>query len=357
MIKKRLLYLNLSIDNKDVSLGFTSTWLEQFSQNYDKVDLITLNKGGIKEKIYNNVNVYGISENDNTSKLKKILKIRKIIRNLTTQNNYELCFSHMSPLLSILVRIFCVKNKPVLILWYSHPGPKEVSKKFTLLLSLFLNTYIVTASKFTFPYKSKKVFPVGTAINYKRFFNKRHKINNYEFLILGRITKSKNLEFILDNFLESYFQKNNITLIGEPVTKADKEFQSYLIDKYSRYKNVKFNGMVPHKDLPNILQNYSFHINGSLKGSMDKTILETISAGIFNIYINDDYDQFFDNYSSSFTNFSIKNQSLKQLLNKLSKLEEEEMIKIVEMGQRNVEKFSIETIHDRIISIVENQSI
>lgn len=356
MNKNRLLYLNLSIDNKDTSLGFTSTWLEQFSQYYEKVDLITLNKGGNKAKIFNNVNIYGISECDNLSKLKKITKIIKIIRNLTSENNYELCFSHMSPLLSILVKIFCVKNIPLLILWYSHPGPKELSKKFILLLSLFLNNYIVTASKFTFPYKSRKVLPIGTAINYKRFFNEKSKISNYEFLILGRISKSKNLEFILDNFLKSKFQKKNITLIGEPVTKADYKFQNYLINKYSEYKNVIFNGKVPHNELPNVLQNYSFHINGSLKGSMDKTVLETLSSGLFNIYTNDDYDQFFDSNSSRFTNFYIENQSLKQLLDDVSKLEEKEIMKIVELGQSNVQKFSVETIHNRILSTVENQS-
>ena len=172
------------------------------------------------------------------------------------------------------------------------------------------------------------MYPIGTAINYKRFYNKKNKISNYEFLIVGRISKSKNLEFIIDNFLESKFEKSNITLIG----------------------------MVPYNDLPNVLQNYSFHINGSLKGSMDKTVLETLAAGIFNIYTNNDYDQFFDMHSTRFTNFSINNQSLKQLLNDVSKLEEKEIKKIVELGQGNVEKFSIETIHDRIISIVENQS-
>ena len=191
MNKKRLLYLNLSIDNKDTSLGFTSTWLEQFSHNYEQVDLITLNKGQDEEKNQKNINIYGISKNETVSKFKKIIKIRKIIRNLTTKNNYELCFSHMSPLLSIMVRIFCVKNKPVIILWYSHPGPKEMSKKFILLLSLLLNNYIVTASKFTFPYKSKKVFPIGTAIDYKRFYTKKNQVNNHEFLILGEYQNQK----------------------------------------------------------------------------------------------------------------------------------------------------------------------
>ena len=59
MNKKRLLYLNLSIDNKDTSLGFTSTWLEQFST--EQVDLITLNKGQMKKKS-ENINIYGFQK-------------------------------------------------------------------------------------------------------------------------------------------------------------------------------------------------------------------------------------------------------------------------------------------------------
>ena len=44
MNRKNLLYLNLSVDEKDVSLGFAKTWTNQFSKNFDNVDIITLNK-------------------------------------------------------------------------------------------------------------------------------------------------------------------------------------------------------------------------------------------------------------------------------------------------------------------------
>ena len=44
MNRKNLLYLNLSVDEKDVSLGFAKTWTDQFSKNFDNVDIITLNK-------------------------------------------------------------------------------------------------------------------------------------------------------------------------------------------------------------------------------------------------------------------------------------------------------------------------
>ena len=38
MNKKNLLYLNLSVDEKDVSLGFAKTWTNQFSENFENVD-------------------------------------------------------------------------------------------------------------------------------------------------------------------------------------------------------------------------------------------------------------------------------------------------------------------------------
>ena len=44
MHRKNLLYLNLSVDDKDVSLGFAKTWTNQFSENFENVDIITLKK-------------------------------------------------------------------------------------------------------------------------------------------------------------------------------------------------------------------------------------------------------------------------------------------------------------------------
>ena len=44
MNRQNLLYLNLSVDEKDISLGFAKTWTDQFSENFKNVDVITLNR-------------------------------------------------------------------------------------------------------------------------------------------------------------------------------------------------------------------------------------------------------------------------------------------------------------------------
>ena len=135
MIKNKLLYLNLSVDSSDTSLGFVETWIYNFLNDFDKIDVITLNKSIEAESVSEKLKIYGINQDSSYSKIKKFLKLKNIIKKLTQQNNYEVCFSHMSPLLSILVKLFCVKNIPQSILWYTHPKPKELSKKFIFLIN------------------------------------------------------------------------------------------------------------------------------------------------------------------------------------------------------------------------------
>ena len=177
MIENKLLYLNLSVDSSDTSLGFVETWISNFLNDFDKIDVLTLNKSIEAESISEKLKIYGINQDSSHSKIKKFLELRSIIKKLTHQNNYEVCFSHMSPLLSILVKLFCVKNIPHSILWYTHPKPKELSKKFILLTSLLINNHVVTASNSSFPYKRKKVTAIGHGIDYKLFYSARNDLS------------------------------------------------------------------------------------------------------------------------------------------------------------------------------------
>ena len=76
MNKKKLLYLNLSTNEKDVSLGFSNTWISKFSIVFESIDLITLNKATNNQNKFKNVNIYGISESENLSKIAKFLKLK-----------------------------------------------------------------------------------------------------------------------------------------------------------------------------------------------------------------------------------------------------------------------------------------
>jgi glycosyltransferase involved in cell wall biosynthesis len=349
MNRQNLLYLNISVDEKDISLGFAKTWTDQFSENFKNVDVITLNRPTeITE--HENIKIYGISNSDKSSKLKKYIQIKNLIQKLTTITNYDLCFSHMSPLLLVLTRIYSKNRKTPRILWYTHPKPKEFSKRVILLLSLIFSDKVVTASNSSFPYKSKKVAIIGHAIDYPLFHNERRNLLNKEFIILSRISQSKNIELSIDCFLNSKFNNNSITIVGDSVTAQDKKYKEYLKEKYNHNDNVFFKGKVTHKSLPSILKNYSFHINATPFGFYDKSVLETLSAGLFNFYSNTDYNILFKEELTSFTNFKLNHSSLTEKLNLVYDLEEKNLLEIIKLGQKNVSNQSIKTIFNRVIA-------
>ena len=353
MNNKNLLYLNLALDDEDVSLGFANTWIKQFSNKFENVDIITLNKSNENIGTNNKVNIYGLLKGDNTSRISKFLLIRKTIKKLTSATSYDLCFSHMSPLLLLMTKFYSLKKFPT-ILWYTHPKPKEFSKKIILIMSLFFCDKVVTASNSSFPYKSKKLNVVGHAIDYDQFLNKRRELLNKEFLILSRISKSKNLEVAIDGFLKSKFSKHNISIIGDAVTKEDSEYKNKLSKKYESNKNVTFLGKIPHKDLPSIMNQYSYHINATPEGFYDKSVLEAISNGLFSLYANKDYDKHFKKDMHFLTKFELNQKSLTDVLNLVYEQDDKKILRIIEYSQLSVSKESIQTLFERIVPTVES---
>ena len=59
MIENKLLYLNLSVDSSDTSLGFVETWISNFLNDFDKIDVLTLNKSIEAESISEKLKIVG----------------------------------------------------------------------------------------------------------------------------------------------------------------------------------------------------------------------------------------------------------------------------------------------------------
>ena len=120
------------------------------------------------------------------------------------------------------------------ILWYTHKGPTTFIKKIVLYLGALFSDRIITASENSFPLKFKKVTSIGHAINYEDFYRGRINTGSKDFLILSRISKSKNIEESIQGFLNSvYGESQSITIVGGPLTKQDADYESYLKNKYS----------------------------------------------------------------------------------------------------------------------------
>ncbi len=347
MNKKKLLILNISTDSKDASLGFAISWLNIFSKEFDEINVITLNKGDTSN-LNENINIYEV---EYKSRLRKLVSFIRILYKLTKNNKYSYCLSHMSALLIIISYPILKMRKIKSVLWYTHQGPKNLFKKVILFKALLLSNNVITASENSFPYKNKKVKSIGHAIDYDLFYKEVSNFDKKDFAIISRISKSKKIDESITGFLNSNFSKsNNISIIGEAITKEDKKYKEHLIEKYKYNKNVIFLGSVPHNQITEYLNGIGFHINNTDKGFYDKSVLETSIHGIVNLYQNIDYDK---NFPSKYIKYLRFNGSSKDLSNKLSNLEkinDKEFMEIINFSQKEIKKESLVSLYRRIIN-------
>tara|TARA_E500000081_G_scaffold20694_1_gene24102 strand:+ start:44 stop:823 length:780 start_codon:yes stop_codon:yes gene_type:complete len=239
------------------------------------------------------------------------------------------------------------------ILWYTHKGPTTFIKKIVLYLGALFSDRIITASENSFPLKFKKVTSIGHAINYEDFYRSRVNTESKDFLILSRISRSKNIEESILGFLNSvYGESQSITIVGGPLTKHDADYESYLKNKYSEYPNIRFAGSVPHPNLSKYIDKTGFHINNTPKGFYDKSVLETLSSGIINFYMNSEYDKNINPKYLNILKFDGTENDLMKSINIISKLEKDSLMEIIQFSQEKVKEESLKTLHHRILKII-----
>ena len=347
---EKILVLNIATDSKDTSLGFAISWLNEFSKNYLEVDVITLNKGDTSA-LNENINIYEI--NRNKSKLFAVSNFYKTINLLTKKNNYEFCFSHMSAIMMLASYPVLLIRKIKSIFWYTHAGPKNLFNKLILFKASLLASKIITASENSFPLQSKKVTPIGHAIDYKTFYKKIDSFSKKDFAIVSRISKSKNIEESIEGFLNSSASESgSILIIGGPLTNEDEDYYKYLLNIYKEHKNVSFIGPVPHSELVNYLKNVSFHINNTDKGFYDKSVLETSVNGIINFYKNIDYDKNIPSKYQENLKFDGSPSDLSNKISSIFSLDQNEFLEIIEHSQEEIKNESLDTLLKRITRVI-----
>ena len=89
MKKEKILIFNISTDSNNTSLGFAINWLNQLSEYYTEIDVVTLNEGAT-HILNDNINVYS-HDSVNKNKITKFISLRKIIKNLLKNNEYRFC--------------------------------------------------------------------------------------------------------------------------------------------------------------------------------------------------------------------------------------------------------------------------
>tara|TARA_Y100000590_G_scaffold166700_1_gene190879 strand:- start:2222 stop:3289 length:1068 start_codon:yes stop_codon:yes gene_type:complete len=349
---KKLLILNLGIDSNDTSLGFTHTWINELKNEYPIIDVITMRLG--KNDLGEDVGIYFVNKNNKKlTKFQQIKKIRYLFNEVLSKTNYDHCFAHMSPLLLVLGARKLRKKGIESTLWFTHPGPNYGVKRIVLYLAMLSAKKIVTASDNSFPYKTKKLNVIGHGIDFSRF-EKREVDKIEKFLYLGRISESKKVHTIVENFLrfnEANQNNYSLTLIGGTLNNKDEKYLEKIKKIINGNQKIKLIGKVPHEKLGQVIKEFDCNINIANKGFFDKVVLETLYSGIINICYSDDYKQFYpvDQHDKLF----IKNNlnEIEEKMNYVTKLYSSELKTIIQYSYDNLESHSLKTLSKRLDNI------
>jgi len=279
----KLLIITQKVDSRDQLLGFFIDWIKKFSEKFEKVTVLCLEKGEFS--LPENVEVISLGKDRGYPKIGQLSTFYFLLFTL----KYDSVFVHMNPIWVVLGGIsWRLMNKKIFF-WYTSGGittKLKLAEKFADI--------IFTASKESFRLPSKKVTVTGHGIDTELFRPDILKNQRFNLCILsvGRMAPVKNYETLVDaaKMLKDQGLDFKVTMVGEAPLDSDTRYLTSLKLKVKSLKledNFHFVGKVNHKDLPQYYQFHDIFIHLSKTGSLDKTILEAMACGMKVLSSND----------------------------------------------------------------------
>lgn len=270
---------NLITDENDPVTAFAVDWIRAFAEISDEVVVFSTHVG-----TYNapgNVTVIELGGGTAKKRLFGLLKLYRSAIYVSNIRGRKIVFHHMSEKTAFLVgpilRILGIKQG----LWYSHNRKSNV----LILASKFVN-YIFSPTTNSFPIKSSKIRPVGHGINMSRFQKIGNStVNRKGIVSLGRISKVKNLEVIIDSLSRVSLPRPSLTLIG-PVMEEDKYVEALIKRAKDSDVQLTLEDGISYSQVPKVISQYSMAFSGS-PNTVDKSVLEAAAVGCFVLSVNE----------------------------------------------------------------------
>jgi len=280
----RLLICTQTVDTGDPVLGFFHRWIEEFSKHCESVIVICLREGD--HQLPANVKVLSLGKEQGKGRVTRLLRFfYYILRNI---RSYDAAFIHMNAEYALLGGLVWKLARKRRVLWYTH-------KSVTMMLRIGSRMVdaICTASVESFRLKRPHVIVTGHGIDPVLFSLPRARpVDFLRMATVGRITRSKGIHVLLDamTLLPSRGVPYRLSIVGSPVTRSDERYQDELWDKIEELKLSTFAGFVGAKtsnEIPAVLASTDVFLHASDTGSLDKAMLEAMSAGCVVISSND----------------------------------------------------------------------
>ena len=264
---------NLITDENDPVTAFAVDWIRAFAEISDEVVVFSTHVGTYKAP--SNVTVIELGGGTPKKRLFGLLKLYRSAIFISKIRGRKIVFHHMSEKTAYLIgpiyRLLGIEQG----LWYSH-NRKSLILEFA---TKFVN-YIFTPTLNSFPIKTRKLRAVGHGINMSRFQEFRQNTQNrIGVLSLGRISKVKRLEAIIDALAQVQAPRPSLTFVGPLM-----EDSAYIDALKSRAKDsqidLHFKDGTPYAEIPELICKFSMAFSGS-PNTVDKSVLEAAAVGCF----------------------------------------------------------------------------
>lgn len=270
----------------DPVLGFFLDWIALFARECEEVHVVCLREG--RHALPHNVSVHSLGKPSSDeaspgkgmrffSRIGYIVKLYWYL--LVLHRRYDVVFVHMNPEYVVLGSLWWRMWGRRIGLWYVHSSVTKL-----LRIAEKLSDIIFTTSPESFKIPSGKVRIMGHGIPVGLFSPSREvRGDDLRIVTVGRVSETKRIREMIDALDELYRRgvRFTFTIVGAPVTDADKGYQRTLHEEIARRPYlITCTGPVEHADIPHILARADLSLNLSATQSMDKAGLESFAAGV-----------------------------------------------------------------------------
>lgn len=275
---RNLLICNIETNDKSKVLAGNIEMIVALAKNFELVSVYSTHVGNYSLP----KNVLVKATGGGNFKHKCVAAIRLLLlglRTISLKQPPAVLFHMNVKAAAILAPILSIRNIST-TLWYSH-----ASSSLTLRWSNFWVKNVITTSKTAYPLKHLRITPIGQAVDSTLFpYSPSNSVTIREpisFLHVGRVSKVKYIEELINSISLLNIKNSKLSLIGEANSTEDKKYLEELRE-HGKQVGVAVNhlGGIERKNLQEFYSKTDICFSGTRK-AIDKSAIEAAYCGTF----------------------------------------------------------------------------
>jgi glycosyltransferase involved in cell wall biosynthesis len=272
-----LLIVNYEMDDSSPVLAWQASVARRLASAFNKVVVFTERIG--THTLLSNMEVFALPYRRSTTSL-NFNPASSSFFSLLDCHNINVCFIHMAHRWSYTLFPHTVCRSIPLLLWYAHGSVTPHLRR-----ALSCVSRVVTSTPEGFRIPSPKIFSIGQGINTSLFTPPQFVSSRNTIISIGRISRRKRIHLLVDvvhALHQRGFKHLSLRLVGPQLTDDDRNYWREVesrIEERNLGAFITYLGALPQGSHPQLYVDCFVHLNMSLTGSMDKTVLEALSCG------------------------------------------------------------------------------